>query len=62
MVGFHSLAALAHRELGIVLDKTHQTADWRGPLTPDLVAYAAADAAVLVPLHAALKHGSQRRT
>ena len=27
----------------------------RGPLTPDLVAYAAADAAVLVPLHAALQ-------
>jgi DNA polymerase-1 len=55
MVGYHSLAALAHRELGIFLDKTHQTADWRGPLTPDLVAYAAADAAVLVPLHAALQ-------
>jgi hypothetical protein len=36
MVGYHSLAALAHRELGSVLDKTHQTADWSGPLTPDL--------------------------
>ena len=58
-VGYHSLAALAHRQLGIVLDKTHQTADWAGPLTPDLVAYAAADAAVLVPLHATLQERLQ---
>jgi DNA polymerase I len=55
MVGYHSLAALAHRELGIVLDKTHQTADWSGPLTPDLVAYAATDAVVLVPLQTVLQ-------
>jgi DNA polymerase-1 len=54
-VGYHALAAVAHRELGIVLDKVHQTADWAGALTPDMVAYATADAAVLVPLHEALR-------
>src|SRR5262249_17971118 len=41
--------------LGIVLDKTHQTADWTGPLTHDLVTYAATDAAVLLPLQVALQ-------
>ena len=55
VIGYHSLAALTHRELGFVLDKTHQSADWSGPLTPDLVSYAAADAAVLVPLQVVLK-------
>ena len=55
MLGYHSLAALAYRDLGIVLDKTQQTADWSGSLTPNLVAYAAADAAVLVPLRSALQ-------
>ncbi len=54
-IGYHALAALVHRELGIVLDKAHQTADWSAHLTPALVAYAAADAAVLLPLHAALR-------
>jgi DNA polymerase-1 len=55
LVGYHALAALAHRELGIILDKTHQTADWSGPITPQLIAYAATDAAVLLPLKETLE-------
>ncbi len=46
-----SLAAVAARVLGITLDKTLQTSDWRGPLTDDQIAYAATDAAVLLPLY-----------
>src|SRR5262249_13217533 len=37
-------------ELGRDLDKTHQKSDWSGKLTPEQLEYAAADAAVLVPL------------
>jgi ribonuclease D len=38
------LAALAEKHLGVVLDKAHQRADWsRRPLTPAMIAYAAAD-------------------
>jgi DNA polymerase I-like protein with 3'-5' exonuclease and polymerase domains len=52
--GFHTLEACAERELGRSLDKTMQTADWSGPLSPAHLAYAAADVDVLVPLHEAL--------
>jgi ribonuclease D len=50
----HGLADAAERELGKALDKSHQTDDWSGMLTPATLAYAAADAAVLVPLAEAL--------
>ena len=40
----NSLADLASRELSIALDKTFQTADWSGPLTPEQLRYAALDA------------------
>ena len=53
-MGYHSLAAVAHRWLGQVLDKTLQVSDWSGPLTDEQLAYAARDAAILLPLHDAL--------
>lgn len=49
-----SLANCARRELGVSLDKELQTADWGGTLTPDMLSYAARDAAVLLPLRDAL--------
>ncbi len=51
----HGLEDVVARELGQTLDKTHQRADWSGPLTPAMLGYAAADAAVLLPLAEALK-------
>ena len=53
-LGYHSLAAVAHRWLGQVLDKTLQTSDWSGPLSDEQLAYAAQDAAMLLPLRDAL--------
>jgi DNA polymerase I len=44
----HSLAAVAKRELGVELDKTEQTAAWDGPLTDEMLRYAAFDAHVPV--------------
>jgi DNA polymerase-1 len=52
--GYHSLAEVAGRELGVTLDKEQQRSDWSGMLTPRQLAYAANDAAVLVPLHDSL--------
>jgi DNA polymerase I-like protein with 3'-5' exonuclease and polymerase domains len=52
--GFHGLARVAQREIGVSLDKDLQTSDWSGPLSPEQLAYAAADAAVLPPLLGAL--------
>jgi DNA polymerase-1 len=49
-IGYHSLAAVAHRWLGQTLDKAQQTSDWSGPLTDEQLAYAARDAAILLPL------------
>lgn len=46
-----ALADLAATLLGVTLDKTHQQADWSGVLTPAMLAYAARDAAVLLPLY-----------
>lgn len=54
-VGFHSLEALAARELDIVLNKSLQKADWSGELTADQVEYAALDAGILLALHAILQ-------
>jgi DNA polymerase-1 len=43
----HALEAVAKREIGIVLDKSEQTADWSKPLSLSMLAYAAEDARVL---------------
>jgi DNA polymerase-1 len=52
--GFHGLGQVVERELDRPLDKTEQKSDWSGDLTPEQLAYAAADAAVLPDLYAAL--------
>jgi DNA polymerase-1 len=54
---FHrsGLADCVARELGDTLDKGAQTSDWSGVLGPDQLAYAARDAAVLVPLYQSLR-------
>jgi DNA polymerase-1 len=46
-----TLAACCERYLGRVLDKAEQRSDWTGTLTPEQLAYAAADAAVLPELY-----------
>jgi DNA polymerase-1 len=46
----HSLKGVARRELGIELDKGHQSSDWSGELSPDMLEYAANDVFVLLPL------------
>jgi DNA polymerase I len=51
----HSLDSVAKRELGLDLDKTHQSSDWGGALTPVMVEYAAKDVEVLLPLYEVLK-------
>jgi putative DNA primase/helicase len=49
------LGSLVERELGQILDKSHQKDDWAVPdLRPDQLHYAAMDAAVLLPLRDAL--------
>lgn len=49
--GGHSLAAVVARELGLRLDKREQTSNWtRRPLSPEQLAYAAADVEVLITL------------
>jgi DNA polymerase I-like protein with 3'-5' exonuclease and polymerase domains len=50
----HGLKDCCARETGAELTKDLQASDWSGPLTGDQLAYAAADAAVLVPLFRAL--------
>ncbi len=37
----HSLDSVVERELGLELDKTHQSSDWGDTLTPEMVEYAA---------------------
>ena len=46
----HGLKDCCQRQLGVELSKDLRQSDWSGPLSPDQLAYAAADAAVLVPL------------
>ncbi|MFH1176105.1 MAG: HRDC domain-containing protein [Acidobacteriota bacterium] len=49
------LAALLQKELGVVIDKQYQRADWGArPLAPELVSYAVADTAHLHRLAAAV--------
>jgi DNA polymerase I len=51
----HSLDSVAERELGLGLDKTHQSGEWGGTLTPEMIEYAAKDVEVLLPLYDLLK-------
>jgi DNA polymerase-1 len=48
----NGLVDLASRELGIALDKSHQKDDWSGPLSPDMLRYAALDSKVTHDLFA----------
>lgn len=55
-LGGHSLAMVCERELGIVLDKASQTANWsRRPLDADQLNYSALDAEVLLALRERFK-------
>jgi DNA polymerase-1 len=51
----HSLDSAVKRELGLELDKTHQSSDWDGTLTPEMIEYAAKDVEILLPLYEVLK-------
>jgi DNA polymerase-1 len=50
----HKLKDVVRRELALELDKNHQEADWGGRLTDEMLAYAATDTKVLLPLADAL--------
>src|SRR5919112_4009756 len=50
----HKLQDVARRELAVELDKNPQKADWGGQLTDEMLAYAATDTKVLLPLAEAL--------
>src|SRR5215204_1263633 len=51
----HSLDSVVQRELGLELDKIHQSGDWSGTLSPEMIEYAARDVEVLLPLYEVLK-------
>jgi DNA polymerase I len=51
----HSLGSVVGRELGLELDKTHQSGDWGGTLTPEMIEYAARDVEILLALYEVLK-------
>ena len=51
----HSLASVVERELRLGLDKTHQSSEWGGTLTPEMIEYATRDVEVLLPLYEVLK-------
>src|SRR5829696_8138885 len=51
----HSLGSVVERELGLELDKTHQSDDWGDTLTPEMIEYAAKDVEILLPLYEVLK-------
>jgi DNA polymerase-1 len=51
----HTLAAATERELGKALDKSEQLANWSGPLTLEMIRYAAEDTRILFPLQATLE-------
>jgi DNA polymerase-1 len=53
--GFHSLEQVAAREISRTVSKAEQRSDWSDALTPEQLAYAAEDAAVLRGLHPALR-------
>lgn len=47
----HGLGDVAHRHLGIILDKTEQTAEWSGVVSDEMIQYAVRDVMVLLPLY-----------
>jgi DNA polymerase-1 len=51
----HSLNSVVKRELGLELDKTQQGSDWGGPLSEEMIEYAARDVEVLLPPYEVLK-------
>jgi DNA polymerase I len=51
----HSLDSVVKRELGLELDKTHQSGDWGSTITSEMIEYAARDVEVLLPLYEVLK-------
>jgi DNA polymerase-1 len=51
----HSLDSVVERELGMDLDKTYQSGDWGGTLTPAMIEYAAKDVEVQLPLYEVLE-------
>jgi DNA polymerase I len=53
--GHYTLASVAEQELGVTLDKTEQHSDWASPLSDEQLAYAARDAAILLPLMESLQ-------
>lgn len=55
----HSLKNLAHRHLALEIDKTEQTSDFSGELSASQLAYAARDAALLLPLHQKIVAGGE---
>jgi hypothetical protein len=46
---YHRRYSVVERELGLELDKTHQSSDWGETLTPEMIEYAAKDVEVLPP-------------
>lgn len=53
--GRHSLQAISERYLQVRVDKTLQSSDWSGDLSPSQLEYAAKDAQILLPLHQVLR-------
>jgi DNA polymerase I len=51
----HSLDSVVERELGEELDKAQQGSDWSGPLSEEMIEYAAKDVEILLPLYEVLK-------
>lgn len=56
----HGLEPVVARYLGRRLDKQAQRSDWSGPLSPAQLAYAAADAAILIPLYREMRERLER--
>jgi DNA polymerase-1 len=49
--GYFTLAAIADRHLGVIIDKELQKSDWSRPLTPQQLSYGADDVKHLLTLH-----------
>jgi ribonuclease D len=58
----HSLDSVAKRELGLELDKTHQSSDWGGTLTPEMIEYAAKDVEVCFRYTKSSRRRSKKQT
>lgn len=51
----HKLQEVVRREVGIELNKEHQSSDWSGELADDHLDYAARDSQVLIPVYESLR-------